>query len=377
MATHANRVQMTVSGTPGTGTITLGSASSGYRTFASAYGANATVDVLIVDGTAWEVARGCAYTHSGTTLSRGTLESSSTGSAISLTSSAIVSVIATADSGRRWDAAALEHSTVTGTSGAISAAVNTLYVADMSGWTADRTLTLPATAAVGDRVGVMVNTGDADYEWLITAASGDTLNGVSGGTEWSRVLITGEVLVMRCITANTTWVVDYDGRIGEQFRAHADGTNQQNLSTGTGTTLVHGGSGGALKTVAYNVGGSFTQSSGIFFPRRAGRYQISASAVIDSMNDGKYMAVYISHSTDGSTWGESDNKSGICWRGASSAAGLVIGGSGEVTVDANGTNDRFSLRVFHSDAGTPKVPGTSTVPGWAVFSGIWIGDSLT
>ena len=160
MATHANRVQMTVSGTPGTGTITLGSASSGYRTFASAYGADATVDVLIVDGTAWEVARGCTYTHSGTTLSRGTLESSSTGSAISLTSAAIVSVIATADSGRRWDAAALEHSTVTGTSGAISAAVNTLYVADMSGWTANRTLTLPATAAVGDRVGVMVSTGD-------------------------------------------------------------------------------------------------------------------------------------------------------------------------------------------------------------------------
>lgn len=105
MATHANRVQMTVSGTPGTGTITLGSASSGYRTFASAYGADATVDVLIVDGTAWEVARGCTYTHSGTTLSRGTLESSSTGSAISLTSSAIVSVIATADWGNRLERA--------------------------------------------------------------------------------------------------------------------------------------------------------------------------------------------------------------------------------------------------------------------------------
>lgn len=105
MATHANRVQMTVSGTPGTGTITLGSASSGYRSFASAYGADATVDVLIVDGTAWEVARGCTYTHSGTTLSRGTLESSSTGSAISLASSAIVSVIATADFGNRLERA--------------------------------------------------------------------------------------------------------------------------------------------------------------------------------------------------------------------------------------------------------------------------------
>ena len=90
---------MTVSGTPGTGTITLGSASSGYQSFATAYAANATVDILIVDGTAWEVARNCTYTNSGTTVTRGTLEASSTGSAISLTSAAVVSVIPTAEVG--------------------------------------------------------------------------------------------------------------------------------------------------------------------------------------------------------------------------------------------------------------------------------------
>lgn len=105
MATHANRVQVTVSGTPGTGTITLGSASSGYQTFAAAYAGNATVDVLITDGTAWEVARNCTYTNSGTTLSRGTLEASSTGSAISLTSSAVVSEILAASKGNRLEAA--------------------------------------------------------------------------------------------------------------------------------------------------------------------------------------------------------------------------------------------------------------------------------
>ena len=103
--THKNRVQMTVTGTPGTGTITLGSAASGYQTFAAAHGANATVDVLITDGAAWEVARDCAYTHSGTTLSRGTLEASSTGSAITLTSAAVVSQIATAEVGNRLERA--------------------------------------------------------------------------------------------------------------------------------------------------------------------------------------------------------------------------------------------------------------------------------
>jgi hypothetical protein len=93
MSTAANYVMMTVSGTPGTGTITLNAASSGFRSFATAYGADATVDVRISDGSAWEVARNCAYTHSGTTLTRGTLENSSTGSALSLTSAATVEVV--------------------------------------------------------------------------------------------------------------------------------------------------------------------------------------------------------------------------------------------------------------------------------------------
>lgn len=99
MSTHKNRVKMTVSGTPGTGTVTLGSASSGYQSFATAYGGNATVDILIEEGTAWEVCRDCTYTNSGTTVTRGTLEASSTGSAVSFTSAAVVSVIATAGFG--------------------------------------------------------------------------------------------------------------------------------------------------------------------------------------------------------------------------------------------------------------------------------------
>ena len=104
MSTHANMVKMTTA-TTGTGTITLGSASSGFQSFADAYGANATVDVLIADGTAWEVARNCTYTHSGTTLTRGTLEDSSTGSALNLSGSATVSVVATAAFGNRTEMA--------------------------------------------------------------------------------------------------------------------------------------------------------------------------------------------------------------------------------------------------------------------------------
>ncbi len=104
MPLHKNRIAMSVSGTPGTGTITLGSALTGYRSFSTGYGANATVDALFKDGSNWEIARNCAYTHSGTTLTRGTLEESSSGSAISLTSSAEVYVIWTAERANTFEA---------------------------------------------------------------------------------------------------------------------------------------------------------------------------------------------------------------------------------------------------------------------------------
>lgn len=92
MGLWADRAKMTVSGTPGTGTITLGSAVSPYQTFAAAGVTDGqTVSYLAEDGTAWEEGYG-VYTASGTTLSR-TLISSSTGSLISLSSAATVSIV--------------------------------------------------------------------------------------------------------------------------------------------------------------------------------------------------------------------------------------------------------------------------------------------
>jgi hypothetical protein len=95
MVTLVNRAKVATS-TTGTGTISLGSAQSGYQTFADAGVTDGqVVRYVIEDGTDWEIGTG-TYTASGTTLSRTVAESSNADAALNLTGSAVVYVSAAA-----------------------------------------------------------------------------------------------------------------------------------------------------------------------------------------------------------------------------------------------------------------------------------------
>lgn len=95
MVKLVNRAKMSTA-TTGTGTITLGSAVSGFQSFAAAGVVDAdTVRYVIEDGASWEIGTG-VYTASSTTMTRTVSESSNAGSAITLSGNAVVFVSATA-----------------------------------------------------------------------------------------------------------------------------------------------------------------------------------------------------------------------------------------------------------------------------------------
>ena len=344
MSTHANRVKMTVTSvaSSGTGDITLNAASTGFRSFATAYGANATVDILITEGTAWEIARNCTYTHSGTTLNRGTLENSSTGSAVAFTSAAVVSVIATAAFGNN---AALNH--VAGGDADTTMAVGNMYVTDMSAWaTADRTYTLPATAAVGDRIGIMVTAGDASHELIIKPNTGDTINGGSAAAEWSRLFITGEVVILRCVTADSAWVVEHDGRKFESCRVDTDGTTASH--TRNSATKIDA----ELATETSDVNAIWDAANKKFIPRRLGRYLIHGHLQMALMGDGQTCVASIWK--NGSSIG--GGGSALCPAASSYPEADVV-----LFYDVTTVGDYFELYVYYSDGSTNRSTNNANI----------------
>lgn len=87
---YKNRLKTTIINSPGLlDDFVIYTAVTGFRTFDVSMSGQ-SFDMVVVDNAQWEVRTDCIYTHATSTLSRGTLLDSSTGSAIDLTNNALL-----------------------------------------------------------------------------------------------------------------------------------------------------------------------------------------------------------------------------------------------------------------------------------------------
>lgn len=191
MSKLVNRAKMTTA-TTGTGTITLGSAFSGFQTFAAAGVVNGdVVRYVIEEGNAWEIGNG-TYTATGTLLARSLL-ASSTGSLLSLGGNAAVFVTAAAEDFN--ELAPLASPALTGTPTAPTATVGT------------NTTQLATTAFVSAEIANDAPTktgGGASGTWAIsisgsaataTSATDSTKLPLAGGTVTGDITMSGTGMI--------------------------------------------------------------------------------------------------------------------------------------------------------------------------------------
>ena len=188
----------------------------------------------------------------------------------------------------------LEVSNETVTTGNIAGVAGKLHVCTIAGLTADRDLTLPS-ANVGERLGVYVADGFDTYELILKGAASQTINGGSAASEWSRVFIAGEVVIFRCIAANT-WIVEYDGRIAMTFQAGLS-ANQTTNSADVWTVVN-------FDTVAAapfgQRGGCYDTTNKRAKARRAGKWTFTACVLpYAGVSAGQRYRILFNHSVTG------------------------------------------------------------------------------
>lgn len=267
MSVYRNNVAVTVSSAPGTGNITQGAALAGQQSMTTAYGAGTwPVDIDARGTGVWTVERNCSLNGATGVITRGTVEDGSSGPGVrvSLPADTVVRVALPANVLQQ-----IVLDDVAGPNAATTMETGKRYAVDLSTFTADRTYTLPATCAVGDRIQVIVTVGSATRAVLFTAATGDTLNGVAGGTEWSRLFITGETLTFVCTAANAAWVVESSRMIQSKAWLFRDAT----ISVASGSDVKV-----LLNTANVNIGGIADLANSRVLVRRTGTYRLYTDA---------------------------------------------------------------------------------------------------
>ena len=178
----------------------------------------------------------------------------------------------------------------TGTDAATTCVTNSIYVVDMSAWaTADRNYTMPASPTVGDRVGILIQAGNASFELIIKGNTSQTINGGSSASEWSRLFITGEYVELLYVASNT-WMVAIDKRIAQKGVMRLS----TSASAETAATWTQPTAKGGAWTADVDIGSVCTVASDKVTARRESHYNVSIGGTQGTnVTDTKYFGIEV------------------------------------------------------------------------------------
>ena len=256
--------------TTGTGTVTLGTATTGYQSFADAGVFDAdTVSYLIKDGLSWEVGTG-TYSSTGPALTRSPIESTNDDAALDLSGFAVVSLTALASDivqpannlSDLTDVAAARTNLNLGTMAVETAA----DYAELANNLSDLPDAAAARTNLGVGIGVEIFAYDANLQGFIDTFTLPTTDGSNG-----QALITngsGTLSLEDLLTASSTDTLTNKTISGADNTLTVDGTNPVGflnippvgVKTGSYTlTLADVG-----KYVQVGSGGSITVPDAVF-----------------------------------------------------------------------------------------------------------------
>lgn len=162
--THINRLRCSISNTPGTsGNVVVGAATSAARRTFTAAEDGKSFEPTFEQGNAWEVRTGCVYTHATSTLTRGTLVDSSTGSAIALSAATVVGLHGTAKAMQDLEPARGITSAQAGSLTTVRATTSNLVIVGIGD--SHTNGQIPTSVSASDTLGTLALTSPRDKMW--------------------------------------------------------------------------------------------------------------------------------------------------------------------------------------------------------------------